>query len=139
MAMSEERLESFLGETRVAVISTVDSSSRPRAAPIWFHWDQGHAYLFTGRRTLKWRNLERNPHVVLCVDDRDPPYASAMIEGVAEEVSDRSLYDEVLDMAVRYYGDEKGRPFAENYRENDSAVLFRVVPERIVSFESDDE
>ena len=138
MAMSDVRVEEFLSTTRVAVISTVDAAGRPRSAPIWYHWDDGRAYLFTGRRTLKWRNLERNPHVVLCVDDREPPYASVMVEGVVEEATDRSLYDEVLDMAVRYYGAGKGRAFAENYRENPAVVLFRIVPSRIVSFESDE-
>ena len=139
MTMTAERLEAFLATTRVAVISTVDAAARPRSTPIWYHWDGGHAYLFTGRRTLKWRNLERNPHVALCVDDRDPPYASAIVEGVVEEVNDRLLYDEVLDMATRYYGDEKGRAFAENYRDNDSVVLFRIVPSRIVSSAGDDD
>jgi nitroimidazol reductase NimA-like FMN-containing flavoprotein (pyridoxamine 5'-phosphate oxidase superfamily) len=63
MPMTNEDLQKFLSETQVAVISTVDADNHPRSAPIWYEWEDGAAYLFTGRGTLKWRNIERNPHV----------------------------------------------------------------------------
>ena len=138
MPMSDQELQKFLSETQVAVISTVDADNHPRSAPIWYEWEDGAAYLFTGRRTLKWRNIERNPHVSLCLDLREVPYRSAIVEGIAEEV-DRPLYDLVLSMSTRYYGEEKGRAFAEGYREDSpDVVIFRITPERIASFESDE-
>ena len=70
MTMNQKQLESFLKQPLVAVIGTVDSAGRPRSAPIWFHWEDGAAYMFTGRRTLKWRNLLAVPHASLC-DERD--------------------------------------------------------------------
>ena len=60
--MSEENLAEFLRRPLVAVIGTIDHAGRPRLAPIWFQWDNGAAYMFTGRETLKWRNLQRDPH-----------------------------------------------------------------------------
>ena len=138
MPMTNQELNKFLSETHVAVISTVDADNRPRSAPIWYEWEDGAAYLFTGRRTLKWRNIQDNPNVSLCVDWREPPYRSAIIHGTAEEV-EVDMYDLVLSMSVRYYGEEKGRAFAEGYRDNnENVVAFRVTPENIVSFESDE-
>ena len=138
MPMTNQELNKFLSETHVAVISTVDADNRPRSAPIWYEWEDGAAYLFTGRRTLKWRNIQDNPNVSLCVDWREPPYRSAIIQGTAEEV-EVDMYDLVLSMSVRYYGEEKGRAFAEGYRDNnENVVAFRVTPENIVSFESDE-
>ena len=138
MPMTNQELNKFLSETHVAVISTVDADNRPRSAPIWHEWKDGAAYLFTGRRTLKWRNIQDNPNVSLCVDWREPPYRSAIIQGTAEEV-EVDMYDLVLSMSVRYYGEEKGRAFAEGYRDNDeNVVAFRVTPENIASFESDE-
>ena len=138
MPMTNQELNKFLSETHVAVISTVDTDNRPRSAPIWYGWKDGAAYLFTGRRTLKWRNIQNNPNVSLCVDWRDPPYRSAIIKGTAEEV-EVGMYDLVLSMSVRYYGEEKGRAFAEGYRDNnENVVAFRVTPENITSFESDE-
>ena len=108
MVESNQAVEEFLRQTLVGVISTVDNKGRPRTAPIWFHWENGAAYMFTDRSSLKWRNIQRNPHASLCVDWREPPYKSVILDGVIEEV-DRSLYELVLTMALRYYGDEVGR------------------------------
>ena len=129
-----DHIDVFLSQTLVAVISTVDSEGRPRSAPIWYHWEDGAAYMFTGRRTLKWRNIARSPVASLCVDWREPPYRSVILDGPVEEVQ-RSLYDLVLAMAVRYYGEEEGRAFAEGYREqSESTVIFRLTPTRIADY-----
>ena len=121
----------------MAVIGTVDQAGRPRSAPIWFHWEDGAAYMFTSRRTLKWRNMQVLPHASLCVDKREPPYESVIMDGPVEEV-DRPLYDLVLSMALRYYGEEKGRAFAEGYRgHRPGVVAFRLSPRHIASFVSE--
>ena len=138
MSLSDTELNAFLGRPLVAVISTVDASGRPRSAPIWFSWEEGAAYMFTSRSTLKWRNIERNPHASLCVDWKEPPYTSVIMDGPVEEV-DRSIYELALSLAERYYGDEKGRAFAEDYRgDQPSVVAFRLTPRHVASFTSDD-
>ena len=134
MTIIEPHVDQFLGQTLVGVISTVDAHGRPCSAPIWYQWEDGAAYFFTGRRTLKWRNLLREPHASLCVDWREPPYKSVILSGVVEEV-DRQLYDLVLSMAVRYYGEEEGRKFAESYLEEESdLVIFRLIPTRVADY-----
>ena len=55
-----------------------------------------------------------------------------------EEVR-RPLYDLVLSMATRYYGEEKGRAFADGYRgDQPGVVVFKLTPRYIASFTSDD-
>ncbi len=130
--MTPEAIEAFLREPRVAVLATVDRSGRPRTVPIWFLWEDGAAYLFTARASLKWRNLLANPAASLCVDHREPPYRSVMLDGRVEE-SGRPLYEAVRRMAVAYYGPERGEAFAENYRDRPDVVLFRLAPERITA------
>ena len=137
MSMTSKQMDEFLQRPLVAVISTIDSVGRPRSAPIWFHWEDRAAYMFTERKTLKWRNIERNPYASLCVDWREPPYESVIVDGPVEEAT-CSLFDLVLKLALRYYGEEKGRAFAEDYRDNpEDFVAFRLTPSRIVSFASD--
>ena len=67
MPMTEAQLEEFLTQPHLAVLSTVDAEGRPRSAPVWFQWEDGAAYVFTGRGSLNWRNLERNPAASLCI------------------------------------------------------------------------
>ena len=134
MTTIDTHVDEFLRQTLVAVISTVDRSSHPRSAPIWFHWEGGAAYMFTDRSTLKWRNIQRYPYASLCVDWREPPYRSVILDGLVEEV-DRSLYELVLMMALRYYGDEVGTEFAQEYKDQSANVAaFRLVPERIANY-----
>ena len=134
MTKIEPHVDQFLSQTLVGVISTVDAQGRPCSAPIWYQWEDGAAYFFTGRRTLKWRNLLREPHASLCVDWREPPYKSVILSGVVEEV-DRPLYDLVLSMAVRYYGEEEGQEFAKSYLEEETdLVVFRLMPTRVADY-----
>ena len=131
-------VDEFLSQILVGVISTVDADGRPRSAPIWYHWEEGAAYFFTGRRTLKWRNIVRKPVASLCVDWREPPYRSVILDGSVEEVQ-RPLYDLVLSMAVRYYGEEEGGEFAEGYREqSEDTVIFRLTPTRVADYTGDE-
>jgi PPOX class probable F420-dependent enzyme len=139
--MSPEELAAFLGQPHIAVIGTVDGSGRPRSTPIWYQWEDGAAHMFTFRDSLKWRNLKRTSHASLCIDRREPPsqrhYAMVTMDGPVEETN-RPLYDLVLAMALRYYGPEEGRAFAEDYREDRfGSVSFRLIPRRILSHSPD--
>jgi len=134
MIVIEPAVEAFLNQTLVSVISTIDRVGRPRTAPIWFHWEDGAAYMFTARSSLKWRNIQRYPFASLCVDWREPPYRSIIVDGRIEEI-ERSLYELVLGMALRYFGKEKGVEFAEDYKDQSANVAaFRLVPERIANY-----
>ena len=134
MVAIDTHVDEFLRQTLVAVISTVDRNGRPRSAPIWFHWEDGAVYMFTDRSTLKWRNIQRYPYASLCVDWREPPYKSSILDGAIEEVG-RPLYELVLSMSLRYYGKEKGAEFAEEYKnKSENVAVFRLVPERVANY-----
>ena len=134
MTAIDTGIDEFLRRTLIAVISTVDKSGRPRSAPIWFHWEDGAAYMFTDRNTLKWRNMQRYPYASLCVDWREPPYKSIILDGSIEEV-ERPLYELALSMALRYYGEVQGTNFAENYKgQSKNVAVFRLVPERVANY-----
>ena len=134
MVKADQVVEEFLHQTLVGVISTIDKKGRPRTAPIWFHWENGSAFMFTDRSSLKWRNIQRNPYASLCVDWREPPYRSVILDGLVEEV-DRPLHELVLMMALRYYGDKVGVEFAQEYKDQSTNVAaFRLVPERIANY-----
>ena len=135
MAMSQAELDAFLAQPLVAVLSTVDDRGRPRSTPVWFHWREGAAWMFTARTSLKWRNLLTRPYASLCVDARTPPYAAAILNGPVEPIEDPALLHElVASMARGYYGEARGAAFAERYRESPGTVLFRLTPERVTSW-----
>ena len=133
MTEIDEKMDSFLQQTLVAVLGTIDQEGNSHLSPIWFHWEDGTAYMFTGRDTMKWRHIEAHPYSSLCVDWREPPYSAVILNGPVAEV-DRPVYDLVLSMALRYYGEKKGREFADNYRDNPPGIVaFGLTPRRIIS------
>lgn len=127
------KVDSFLRQTLVAVLGTIDRRGNPHLSPIWFSWEDGNAYMFTGRDSVKWRNIASRPYASLCIDRRDPPYAAVILSGPVTE-ADRPVYNLILSMALRYYGEKMGREFADNYKDNPPGVLaFGLRPERVIS------
>ena len=137
MRMTTEEIDAFLTEPFVGVLSTVDGEGAPRGVPLWFHWEDGAAYIFSNPNTAKWRNLQQDPRASLCVDRRDVPYAYVLLEGIVEE-SNRPIDALVLEMSIRYYGDEQGRKAAEMYLSDSDYVIIKLTPQRIVSWVQDD-
>ena len=128
----DSQVQSFLRQTLVAVLGTTNEAGHPHLTPIWYTWEDGAAYMFTGRKSLKWRNIQTRPYASLCVDRRDPPYAAVILYGSITEVH-TSSFELVRGMAIRYYGEKDGQAFAENYRGNPpGTVAFRLTPDRIV-------
>ncbi|MCL0105455.1 pyridoxamine 5'-phosphate oxidase family protein [Dehalococcoidia bacterium] len=133
MFVSKE-IDDFLSRTQIGVLSTVDDKGLPWSAPIWFSWEAKSVVMFTGIETKKWRNLLRLPYASLCVDWRTPPYRSVVMAGPVKKI-DRPIYDLVLSMALRYYGESEGHKFAEEYKEDNIAVaVFQLEPEKIASY-----
>ncbi len=74
-------------KTRNCWLSTVRPGPRPHAMPIWGVWHEGAFYFSTGRRSVKARNLARNPRCVVCFDDRRQ---QLVLEGAARRVTSRA-------------------------------------------------
>lgn len=128
-----ELTERFLAKTQIGILGITDSNRNPHLSPMWYQWENGSAYMFTARNTVKWANISKQRYGSLCVDKRESPYAAIILSGLIVE-SDRSVYDLVLSMALRYYGEREGQKFADNYKGNPpNVVAFTLVPDRIVS------
>ena len=132
MRTFDAEVDSFLRQTLVAVLGTTNRAGAPHLTPIWFTWEDGAAYMVTGRRSAKWRNVRVQPDASLCVDRRDPPYASVILSGPITEI-DRPVYGIISSMALRYLGDKEGQEFADMYKDNPpSSVAFMLTPDSVV-------
>lgn len=74
--MNDPRLHS----ARNVWMATVRPDGRPHLIPIWFIWLNGHFYLCTGKESVKGRNLQANPNIVLSLEDGNQPLIA---EGIA--------------------------------------------------------
>ncbi|SCX08335.1 PPOX class F420-dependent oxidoreductase [Mycolicibacterium fluoranthenivorans] len=115
MTALSDKVVTFLSEgTRTAVFGWVASDGRPLAAPVWFFVDGDELVFNTGKDTAKGKALLRDPRVVLCIDDSQPPYSFVQVQGVATLSEDPAeLLDTATRLGGRYMGADRAREFGE--------------------------
>ena len=134
--MTDAQLREFLTSrpARTAKLATTHADGRPHVAPVWYAVDDdGSLLLTTGARTVKGRNLRRDPRVALCVDDDRPPFSFVSIQGTAildEDVGRMRPWAEII--GGRYMGEDN----AEAYGARNAVpgeLLVRIRPERVMA------
>lgn len=133
MALSEAAFEQLMSEPQIAVFGTIGRDGAPHQAPVWFEWRDGAVLIPTQRGSQKWRNIERDPRVSVCIEHRDAPLAVAMISGTAE-VMESDYAPERRRFYERYYGDDAEARLASTPSDTDEWALVRITPTKIISF-----
>jgi len=133
MALSDEAFEQLMSEPQIAVFGTIGRDGAPHQAPVWFEWRDGAVLIPTQRGSQKWRNIERDPRVSVCIEHRDSPLAVAMISGTAE-VIEGDYAPERRRFYERYHGAEAEARLASTPADTDEWALVRITPTKVVSF-----
>src|SRR4051812_31046828 len=94
---SVERLE----QARSYWICTTRADGRPHAAPVWGLWLDDALWFSTGRRSLKARNLARDPSVVVHLESAEEV---VILEGEAQEERDARALERFRDAYEPKYG-----------------------------------
>ena len=102
-------------------IATCRPDSRPHLMVVWGIWWQDALWFSTGLRTRKAKNLVANPRCVIATEKADE---AVILEGMAQEVSDRAIWKQLVEIYNRKYGGDVG-PLLEG----SGSTIFRVKPE----------
>ena len=134
--MTVEQRRAFLTRgTPAAVLATVRADGRPHAVPVWFALDGDDILLNTSEETVKAANILRDPRVAVLVHDDAPPYAFAMVEGVAEVSRDPGEIRRGSEPIARRYLDGDAAEGWIQYATAPGKVLVRVRPTRVVAID----
>jgi PPOX class probable F420-dependent enzyme len=131
--MVDEYKTFLMTGTRTGKLATVRADGRPHVAPIWFVLDGDTLIFTTWHKSVKARNIRRDPHVSICVDEEVPPFAFVVIEGtvtITEEAEERLTW--ATRIAARYMGQD----LAEAYgRRNgvEGELVVRVQPTKVIA------
>ncbi|MGV0786794.1 PPOX class F420-dependent oxidoreductase [Mycolicibacterium sp. XJ2] len=131
--LSPEVIEFLSVGTRTGMLGYLASDGRPLVVPVWFIVDGGQLVFNTGRGTAKGKALQRDPRVVMTVDDPHPPYSFVQVQGVAELSEDPS---ELLDVATRIGGRYMGADRAEEFGRRNGVpgeLVVRVRPVKVIA------
>ena len=132
--MTPTQRDSFLQETRIAKLATLNNDGSPTIVPVWFEWDGATAALFTHKSSPKVARMRLHPSVALSVEEGvGVPEAWVTIEGTAT-VESGGGWDLANRLAQRYYTAEKNRTVLPAWkRMAEDWIVVRIVPKRIRS------
>ena len=67
--MSDDELHDFLDEQKIVSVATIGPRGRPHLVPLWYVLEGGDLIGWTYAKSQKAKNLERDPHATLQVED----------------------------------------------------------------------
>ena len=134
--MSDLEIDAFLGGVRQAVVGTNRRDGPPQMSPVWYLWHERKLIFVTSPGAAKYRNLQRDSRMSVCVHTEHPDSRTVMMYGSAgllplDSVDAPDIAWRVLrryfdsDDATRQYMDSTG------WESNLAVVIFE--PERIIA------
>ncbi len=135
--MSDSQVGSFFETPRFAVFGTNSVDGPPQLTTVWFLYEAGAIFVAIERRSVKYRNLTRDPRVALCIDGEHPDGRTVVVYGLAELQELGTPESDRIDWRLtrRYHDtDEEARRYQESVSDMD-AVLVKVTPRRIVGLD----
>jgi general stress protein 26 len=109
-------------------LATSWPQARPHLMLVWGIWWQDAFWFSTGPRTRKAKNIAVDPHVVIGTEKADE---AVIVEGIAEEIKDRSVWKQIAQVYNKKYGGD-----VEPILMASDGCVFRVRP--LVAFGQDE-
>ena len=104
-------------------IATSRPDGRPHLMIVWGIWWQDAFWFSTGPRTRKAKNLAANPRCAVGTEQADE---AVILEGTAQEVTDRAVWQHLIETYNRKYGGDIG-PLLES----SGGSIYRVIPQTV--------
>jgi PPOX class probable F420-dependent enzyme len=131
--MDAAAIDAFLAEPRHAVLATSGADGSPQISPVWYLHRDGKLYLSVARASAKYRNLQRDPRLSLCVDGGHPDARYVVIHGMVEFFEQPSPWRSRMESAIARRYHDSGEAAANDLDEtaDADAVLLAITPQKI--------
>ena len=134
-----DKVHAFLEEPRFAVLATLNPDGTVQQSVMWYRLDGDRVVMNTARGRKKDRNLLRDRHASICIEDK---YRYVTIVGDTELIEDQERAQaDIKALAIRYHGRERGEEMARDQFSKQERITVLLSIGRIVShgFGDDDE
>jgi PPOX class probable F420-dependent enzyme len=124
-----QEIAAYLAASHIAVVPTISRNGTPHLTPNWYRYDGRVFTVMTRKDRLKYRNLQRDSCISVCI--YDPPVASSyvVITGTAT-CHDQDIWDEARRIIERYRAPGEVDDYLARWK-TEPRVLVTVTPERI--------
>jgi PPOX class probable F420-dependent enzyme len=121
--MLDDDVRTLLDGANTAHVATIMPDGGPHAVPVWVGREGNHVAIFTGPRTVKARNLDRDPRVALSLNNSDQHLQMAAIRGRVHARLAGERAWEIIDRISRKYQ-------GHDYPRDEELVVYLIEPER---------
>ncbi len=87
-----------------AHLTTLMEDGMPKTEPVWVGRDGDRVFICTDHRSIKGKNIDRDPRVALSITDFDNPYEQLLIRGRVVEARDDSDLAGIDMLSQKYIG-----------------------------------
>ncbi len=116
IVLSDAELAAFLDEQRTVIVATNGSDGWPHLMPLWYVVRDGTIWSWTYGKSQKIRNIERDPHVTLQIEDgeRYEELRGVMIKATAKLHTNLDVVSDLgTEIFTRYTATAAGEGFEE--------------------------
>ena len=111
-------------------LATVMKNGTPQVTPVWVDYDGTHVRINTAKGRLKDKNMRRNPHVAISLQDPENPYRYMTVRGDIVEVDEKGADEHIDSLAKKYMGQDK-YPFRAP---GEVRVTYKIRPARVLAW-----
>lgn len=104
-------------------LATLMPDRSPQVTPVWIDYDGKFLLVNSVKGRQKDRNIRRDGHVALEVQDPDNPYRYILVRGIVIEITEEGA-DEHIDMLSMRY---KGVPYQDK-NSTLKRVIYKIEP-----------
>jgi len=129
--VTPQEITDYLAAPYIAVMVTLHRNGAPHVTPNWYRYDGTVLTFITRKDRLKYRNLQRDNRISVCI--YDPPVAShyVVISGTAT-CTDQDIWDEARRIIARYRTPEEVDGYVARWQ-TEPRVLITVTPTHIAT------
>ena len=140
--MDDAEIDSFLGQEKVAIVSSFGPRGWPHSMPLWYVVRDGQVWSWTFTKSQKVVNLQRDPRATVLVEAGDDEYSE--LRGVQFETEVVIHHDQDLivsfaeELTTRYApgGAERSPEALEAFRQQaPKRSVLQFVPTRTMSWD----
>ena len=110
-----------------AQLATIMKDGTPQVTPVWWEFDGTYVVINSAKGRTKDRNMRRNPHVALSIQDPENPYRHLSLKGTVVEITENDADSHIDKLSKKY----TGRDVYPNRRPGEVRVIYRILPEKI--------
>ena len=125
------RVQEFLAPSHIAIVATIRRDGTPQITPNWYRFDSGRLTISTTKQRVKYRNLSRDPRLVVCITSEPWAENYVTLSGRAEIVDDDSIWPDTRAIVERYVSPERVVARIRQLRTQDR-VIISMMPDRAV-------